>query len=221
MLLGNAPATTAAQREVWFDPQNPDQPLSNPHISISGETGSGKTQAVKAILHDFLPQGLPALILDFKDDYSKTRLRGSGGLHRPRRQLRESCPSTRWCRRSIRRAGRANPIAHVHELANMLQRIYRLGDQQAYQLREAMKETYEIAGIGIQALRAGARIRSTCRSRPSAMSSSARSNTTLLGRLSPDLRPRTLQPRAMRPQPSTTCSPLRRSSGSASCPAIR
>ena len=70
MLLGNA-TSSGHLREVWFDPQDPAQPLSNPHISISGETGSGKTQAVKAILHDFLPQGLPALILDFKDDYSK------------------------------------------------------------------------------------------------------------------------------------------------------
>lgn len=44
--------------------------------------------------------------------------------------------------------GRVIPVAHVHELANMLQRIYSLGDQQAYALRGAMKETYAIAGIG-------------------------------------------------------------------------
>src|SRR5207248_6773715 len=72
VLLGHASGTYGAPREVWFDPQNPEQALSNPHISISGETGSGKTQATKAILHDFMPQGLPALILDFKDDYSKS-----------------------------------------------------------------------------------------------------------------------------------------------------
>src|SRR5262249_1941629 len=47
-------------------------------------------------------------------------------------------------------SGRANPIAHVHEMANMLQRIYKLGDQQAFTLREAMKETYEIAGVGLR-----------------------------------------------------------------------
>ena len=36
-------------------------------------------------------------------------------------------------------SGRAIPISHVHELGNMLQRIYKLGDQQAFQLREAME----------------------------------------------------------------------------------
>src|SRR6185312_254240 len=41
------------------------------------------------------------------------------------------------------------PVGHVHELANMLQRIYKLGDQQTFQLREAMKETYEISGVGV------------------------------------------------------------------------
>ena len=45
-------------------------------------------------------------------------------------------------------SGRANPMGHVHELANMIQRIYKLGDQQAFTLREAMKETYSIAGVG-------------------------------------------------------------------------
>jgi DNA helicase HerA-like ATPase len=39
----------------------------------------------------------------------------------------------------------------VHELANMIQRIYKLGDQQAFTLREAMKETYSIAGVGERA----------------------------------------------------------------------
>ena len=69
--------------------------------------------------------------------------------------------------------GRANPIAHVHELGNMLQRIYKLGDQQAFQLREAMKETYEISGVGFRPFRRP-RTRSTCRSRPSATSFAAR-----------------------------------------------
>ena len=38
---------------------------------ITGETGSGKTQATKAILADMRPFDVPALILDFKDDYSE------------------------------------------------------------------------------------------------------------------------------------------------------
>jgi len=121
--------------------------MSNPHISISGETGSGKTQATKAILHDFLPQGLPALILDFKDDYSKADYAQTEGFTVHDANF-GSLPFNPMVPRIDPETGRANPIGHVHELANMLQRIYRLGDQQAFALREAMKETYTIAGVG-------------------------------------------------------------------------
>ncbi len=147
VLLGTAPGTYAAQREVWFDPQNPAQPLSNPHISISGETGSGKTQAAKAILHDFLAQGLPALILDFKDDYSKADYAAAEGFTVHDASL-GSLPFNPMVPPIDPQSGRANPTSHMHELAGMLQRIYRLGDQQTYQLREAMKETYAIEGVG-------------------------------------------------------------------------
>jgi hypothetical protein len=145
VVLGESTASGHA-REVWFDPQSPEQPLSNPHISISGETGSGKTQAVKAILHDFLPQGLPALILDFKDDYSKADFAQREGFT-VHDATYGSLPFNPMVPSIDPESGRVNPIAHVHELANMLQRIYKLGDQQVFQLREAMKETYTIAGL--------------------------------------------------------------------------
>ena len=43
----------------------PEDRLPNPHLMITGETGSGKTQATKAILADMRPFEVPALILDF------------------------------------------------------------------------------------------------------------------------------------------------------------
>jgi hypothetical protein len=136
-------------REVWFDPQNPDQALNNPHISISGETGSGKTQAVKAIVHDFLAQSLPVLILDFKDDYSSADYASTEGFTVHDASF-GALPFNPMVPPVDPQTGRANPIAHVHELGNMLQRIYKLGDQQAFQLRESMKEAYEIAGVGFR-----------------------------------------------------------------------
>jgi len=144
-LIGTAAGTYGAQRAAWFDPQKQDQALRNPHLSISGETGSGKTQATKAILHDLLPT-LPALILDFKDDYSKADYATTerftvhdasfGGL-----------PFNPMVPPIDPETGRVNPMAHVHELAEMMQRIYKLGDQQTFTLREAMKETYSINGV--------------------------------------------------------------------------
>ena len=69
-LLGTAPGHYGKPREIWFDPNLPGQNLPNPHISITGESGSGKTQVTKAIISELRQQRLPTLILDFKDDYS-------------------------------------------------------------------------------------------------------------------------------------------------------
>lgn len=146
VMIGHGSAKSGQQREVWFDPQNPEQSLSNPHISISGETGSGKTQATKALLHDLLPQGVPALILDFKDDYSKADFAATEGFAVHDANF-GSLPFNPMVPPIDPESGRVNPVAHVHELANMIQRIYKLGDQQAFTLREAMKETYSIAGV--------------------------------------------------------------------------
>lgn len=145
-LLGSAAATYGQPREIWFDPQKPDEPLINPHISISGETGSGKTQATKAMLHELMPQGLPALILDFKDDYSNPDYAEAGGFT-VHDATYGSLPFNPMVPTADPQSGRVNPISHVHELASTLQRIYKLGDQQAFTLREAMKETYAIAGV--------------------------------------------------------------------------
>ncbi|MEH0843116.1 DUF87 domain-containing protein [Micromonospora sp. CPCC 205711] len=146
--LGEALGQYGRPVEVWYDPQRPDRPLANGHIAITGETGSGKTQATKAILHDLMAPstGLPALILDFKDDYAGAEYTRTeqlsmfdasiGGL--PFNPLVPPTDPT---------SGRANPMSHVHQLVGIFKRIYRLGDQQAYTLREAMKETYAIAGI--------------------------------------------------------------------------
>ena len=147
VMIGHGTAKSGPQREVWFDPQNPEQSLNNPHISISGETGSGKTQATKALLHNLLPQGLPALILDFKDDYSKGDYAAAEGFIVHDATF-GSLPFNPMVPPVDPESGRANPMGHVHELANMIQRIYKLGDQQAFALREAMKETYNIAGVG-------------------------------------------------------------------------
>jgi len=145
-MIGHGAAKSGQHREVWFDPQNPEQALNNPHISISGETGSGKTQATKALLHDLLPQGLPALILDFKDDYAKADFAATEGFAVHDANF-GSLPFNPMVPPIDPESGRVNPVAHIHELANMVQRIYKLGDQQAFTLREAMKETYSIAGI--------------------------------------------------------------------------
>ena len=119
---------------------------------ITGETGSGKTQATKAILADMRPFEVPALILDFKDDYSEPVYAETEGfnVYDPSDQ---SLPFNPLAPAVDPRSGRVNPTHHLHQLTDIIKRIYRLGDQQAYRLREAMKTVYENGGRADASLR--------------------------------------------------------------------
>ncbi len=149
-LLGTSPGEYGKARDIWFDPAAPEDRLPNPHLMITGETGSGKTQATKAILADMRPFEIPALILDFKDDYSELVYAETEGfsVYDPSDQ---SLPFNPLAPAIDPRSGRANPTHHLHQLTDIIKRIYRLGDQQAYRLREAMKAVYEAAGVPTRA----------------------------------------------------------------------
>lgn len=145
-LLGAAPGAYGKPRDVWFDPSLPEERLPNPHIGITGETGSGKTQATKAIIADLQGHDVPALILDFKDDYSEPAYADREGLtvYDPTYQ---SLPFNPLAPPIDLRTGQANTNFHTHQITDIIKRIYGLGDQQAYRLREAIKSVYEHAGV--------------------------------------------------------------------------
>ena len=147
--LGTAPGTYGKPRDIWFDPNLPSQKLPNPHISITGETGSGKTQATKAIIADLGREQVPSLILDFKDDYSDPVYVESEGM-----QLYDanygSLPFNPLTPAIDRRESLVNPQNHIHQLSSILKRVYKLGDQQAYRFREAVKAAYEAAGVSMR-----------------------------------------------------------------------
>jgi hypothetical protein len=148
-LLGSAPGTYGKPREVWFDPNLPGQKLPNPHLSITGETGSGKTQATKAIVSELQQQGLPVLILDFKDDYSDSSFIDAEGF-RLYDASYSPLPFNPLTPAIDQRQDLINPSHHIHQLTDIIKRIYKLGDQQAFRLREAIKRAYETAGIGLR-----------------------------------------------------------------------
>jgi hypothetical protein len=147
--LGTGDAAYGQREELYFDPEKPGAELPNSHVSITGETGSGKTQATKALLRDLAHgYGLPTLILDFKDDYSSPDYAATEGLTiqdasfggLPFNPLEPAIDPT---------SQRVNPMAHIHQVGEILKRVYRLGDQQAFHLREAIKKAYEDRGLRV------------------------------------------------------------------------
>jgi hypothetical protein len=183
--LGETPGVYGKPREVWYDPQLPERNLPNPHILITGETGSGKTQATKALLRDLRTQGVPALILDFKDDYSQPGYAEAegftvfdasmGGL-----AFDPMVPPV------DPQSGRIGIMAHIHQFGEIIKRIYDLGDQQVYRLREALKNVYQEAGLSLQPyVPAGAPTFPVFDDLKALLEEHRKENETLLGRLSP------------------------------------
>jgi hypothetical protein len=182
--IGEAAGVYGKPREIWFDPQLPGKSLPNPHILITGETGSGKTQATKALLRDLRMHDVPALVLDFKDDYAQWQYADEEGFRVYDASMAELAfdpmvPPT------DPQTGRMAVVNHVYSLGEIIKRIYSLGDQQANRMREALKTVYLQAGISLQAYVPDALPTFPLFDQLKGVLETGKDNETLLGRLSP------------------------------------
>lgn len=183
-MLGTAPGAYGKEREIWLDPALPGEQLPNPHVAITGETGSGKTQATKAIIRDLHAHGLPALVLDFKDDYSDPAYAETEGMQVYDPGF-ESLPFNPLVPPVDPRSGHANPTHHIYQLADIIKRIYGLGDQQSYRVREALKRAYDEAGVPMKAFEPAASQAYPPFEAVQAQLEAEKGNDALLGRMSP------------------------------------
>ena len=183
-LLGTSPGAYGTPREVWFDPYLPTQELPNPHVSITGETGSGKTQATKALVKDLGERGIRPLALDFKDDYSERAYAEAENLTVYDPNL-GSLPFNPLAPPVDPVSGKANPTFHIHQFSSILKRVYKLGDQQAYKLREAVKRTYAERGVPAAAFEPSPTQAYPAFEEVRAHLEAEKGNEALLGRMSP------------------------------------
>jgi hypothetical protein len=139
--VGHTPTGT----EVVWDPHDPERPLNNFGFLVTGDPGAGKTQILRALIHEIAKVGLPVCAFDYKNDYADPEFSKGLGLAvydvnregLPFNPL-ELVPGP---------DGRLKPITQIHELAGILKRVFGLGDQMEAQLRNAMKDAYEARGI--------------------------------------------------------------------------
>lgn len=182
--LGTSPGTYGNSREVWLDQTSPESPLPNPHVSITGETGSGKTQATKSIIKELGHYEIPSLILDFKDDYSESSYSEAEALQVYDASY-ESLPFNPLAPPVDLRTGQVNPTSHIYRLGEIVKRIYRLGDQQTHRLREAFKRTYETYSIQTRAFEPSPEQTYPPFEEVHVQLEAVKGNEALLGRLSP------------------------------------
>ncbi len=141
VLIGSA----ADGSEVHWSPGREENPLNNFGLLVTGDSGSGKTQVLRAVIAEVARGGLPVCIFDFKNDYSAADFAEPLGLRvhdvdarglpfNPLALLGDS-------------EGVAQPIRLIHEVVGIMKRIFGLGEQQEARLRQGIQAAFERAGI--------------------------------------------------------------------------
>lgn len=107
---------------------------------VTGDSGSGKTQVLRAVIDGVARAGLPVAIFDFKNDYAGADFAGALGM-RVYDVDRNGLPFNPFALVADDR-GEVQPIRHAHEFAGILQRALRLGDVQMARLKDAVATAY-------------------------------------------------------------------------------
>lgn len=131
--------------DVFWDPDNAGKPLRNFGFQVTGSSGSGKTQLLKALVAASRTSGLPVLILDFKNDYADQEFTEAAALNVHDVAL-AGLPFNPLALVPDR-AGFVRPGYAAFEIASLLARVFGLGPQQEAALKNAIKEAYQTVGI--------------------------------------------------------------------------
>jgi len=141
---------TPAGSDVSWYPNRPDLPLNNFGFLITGDSGTGKTQVIRALVAAVCDHKIPVCIFDFKNDCAETAFSRKHGI--PVHDVnRHGLPFNPLSLLGDE-AGEVQPIRQVHELSGILQRIYKLSaSRQAARLRAAISSAYQNHGIRVDA----------------------------------------------------------------------
>lgn len=139
--IGESPTGT----DVVWDPHEPSRPLNNFGVLVTGDSGAGKTQILRAFIHEIAKAGYPVCVFDYKNDYADSKYSQAVGLEvydvnrqgLPFNPLELVSDVT----------GKVQPIRQIHEFAGILGRVFGLGVQMEARLRQAMQAAYEARGI--------------------------------------------------------------------------
>jgi hypothetical protein len=136
---------------VYYDPQSNVETLDNLHIMVTGSSGKGKTHLLKYLIAKLREQEKPVLVIDFKNDFaSDERFSSMSGLSRIFVAF-DGLPYNPLIPYPVRHPATGElyfqPGQHIAGVVSVLKRTYRLGDQQAAALKNAIAAAFEEAGL--------------------------------------------------------------------------
>jgi len=100
----------------------------NPHLLVLGTSGCGKTETLKAIIHELNKAGCPSMIIDFHNEFA-----GVGKNVLNMRQVGMN---------PLEFSENEMPESIVYEVAGIMKKIFGLGEIQESLLRQAIKNSY-------------------------------------------------------------------------------
>lgn len=137
VFIGHDPA---GKEILWNSAANP-----NFGFLVTGDSGMGKSQTIRAFIQALRQQKLPVLIFDFKNDYASADFAKPLGM-KVYDVVRKGLPFNPLSLLADEH-GEVQPIRQCHELAAIISRVEGLKEQQQNRLVEAQKRAYEKHGI--------------------------------------------------------------------------
>lgn len=136
---------STAGEQIYWEPQRADAPLNNFGLLVTGDSGAGKTQVLRALIHEVADLGFPVCVFDFKNDYADPGFSKPAGL-RVYDVSRVGLPFNPLSLIPDDH-GECQPITQIHTLTDIFRRIFGLGEQQQARLKKAIVHAYEEHGI--------------------------------------------------------------------------
>jgi hypothetical protein len=132
---------------IYWDLDRQTSPsLPNFGLTVTGDAGQGKTQAIMGVISEVANLGCPILIFDFKNDYTGPFAEKNGFTVL---NLRDGLPFNPLRPAPTGAAG-AQAIEHIYEISGLLQTTLKLGAQQAGLFRNSLESAFQAKGVPLR-----------------------------------------------------------------------
>jgi DNA polymerase III delta prime subunit len=108
----------------------------NPHLIVLGTSGSGKTETLKAIISELNNNNIPSLIIDFHNEYEEV----TDNILELRKKTINPL--------EFSKNEKAENV--IYEVADIIKKVFKLGEIQESVLRQAIRQSYLAKGINLK-----------------------------------------------------------------------